>query len=298
MAEDKKNPSNILYVEHHCLKTMSLATRISELVVGSCTQAGYQEGSGATARVNIIAGFYQIDSNSVLLVDTYNHCIRMLDRTTNTTSVLAGKCAVVAGYNDGGFQNAEFNTPFKIISYGDHYFISDYGNLVIRKLQLDTQEISTFVNVTEKPNALLLSLDGEYVFFSWFKGVGRVNLRTKEVVFITSPDKRYHGFRDGPTERAVFERVEEMVYLSESLILMTDVRNNVLRLLNMLTNSVSTICNRGNRTITGTIETCELNFPRSLLVLKDRNQVLIGSLFHMGYVNITGMSLHGPEKLK
>ena len=279
MAEDKKNPSNILYVEHHCLKTMSLATRISELVVGSCTQAGYQEGSGATARVNIIAGFYQIDSNSVLLV-------------------LAGKCAVVAGYNDGGFQNAEFNTPFKIISYGDHYFISDYGNLVIRKLQLDTQEISTFVNVTEKPNALLLSLDGEYVFFSWFKGVGRVNLRTKEVVFITSPDKRYHGFRDGPTERAVFERVEEMVYLSESLILMTDVRNNVLRLLNMLTNSVSTICNRGNRTITGTIETCELNFPRSLLVLKDRNQVLIGSLFHMGYVNITGMSLHGPEKLK
>lgn len=289
MAEDLKHPGNILMAENHCLKTMSLANQKTDLVVGSSTIAGYREGAGGRARFNILSGFEQINSSHVIIIDVYNHCVRMLNRNTNTTSTLVGICGY-SGYRDGYLSSARFNTPFKVIRLPgtDRYLISDYGNLLIRELYLTTGQVSTFVNTTEKPNALLLSRDRRSVFFSWFKGIGEVNLYTKQVKFLTSPDKRYYGFRDGPAGRAVFHRVEEMVYLDDNNILMTDVRNNVLRLFNIRNNFISTICNRGNGTVSGDIERCQINVPRSLLVLPPSRVVLIGCGRYIGFLRVTG----------
>lgn len=299
MAEDLRHPGHLLMAENHCLKTLNLANQQTSLVVGNSYIAGYREGSGGSARFNILSGFEQINSSHVLITDVYNHCIRLLDRSTNTTTTIAGVCGW-SGHRDGPLTSARLNTPFKIIRLPntDRYLISDYGNLLIRELNLATGQVSTFVNTTEKPNALLLSRDGSSVFFSWFKGIGEVNLLTKQVTFLTSPDKKYYGFRDGPASRAVFHRVEEMVYLNDNLILMTDLRNNVLRLFNIRNKYVTTICNTGNSTVSGTIETCQMRVPRSLLVQPSRNRVLIGCVEYIGYLNIRGRLSYNHNVIK
>lgn len=289
MELDLRHPGNVLYAENHCLTTLNPSDLRSDKVVGSSTLRGYHEGIGGTARFDVLSGFKQVNATHVVVLDNSNHCVRIVDRTTNRTSTLAGRCWS-SGYVDGSFPDARFKLPFQIIQSDteNRYLIADYGNLVIRELRLENQQVSTLVNTTEKPNALLLSRDRKSVFFSWFKGVGQVDLQTKEVQFLTSPDKLYYGFRDGAANQAVFERVEEMVYLNDHLILMTDIRNNVLRVFNLISNSISTVCNRDNGTVTGTIASCEIHLPRSLLVMPNRDQVLIGSLRYIGYLNVTG----------
>ena len=142
MAEDLRHPGHLLMAENHCLKTLNLANQQTSLVVGNSYIAGHRECSGGSARFNILSGFEQINSSHVLITDVYNHCIRLLDRSTNTTTMIAGVCGW-SGHRDSPLTSARFNTPFKIIRLPntDRYLISDYGNLLIRELSLATRQV-------------------------------------------------------------------------------------------------------------------------------------------------------------
>ena len=98
MELDRYRPGYLLYTEKRALMTSDGTT--THLIAGNSTQGGYREGVGAEARFNYITGFAQISVKLIVVADFYNHCMRLIDRTTNNTSVFSGQCKS-RGYEDG-----------------------------------------------------------------------------------------------------------------------------------------------------------------------------------------------------
>ena len=110
MELDKYRPGFIVYTDKHALMTSDGTT--THLIAGSSTQRGYREGVGAEARFYTISGFAQISEKLVVVADTINSCLRLIDRTTNKTSVFSGQCQS-EGYEDG--RPGQFNAPWSVV---------------------------------------------------------------------------------------------------------------------------------------------------------------------------------------
>ena len=98
MESDRYRPGHIIHSDLYVLMTSDGTT--THLIAGNSTQGGYREGVGAEARFNYITGFAQISVKLIVVADFYNHCMRLIDRTTNNTSVFSGQCKS-RGYEDG-----------------------------------------------------------------------------------------------------------------------------------------------------------------------------------------------------
>ena len=110
MEFDHYRQGFIVYTDAHALMTSDGTT--THLIAGSSTQWGYREGAGAEARFDRIHGFAQISEKLVVVADYYNHCMRLIERTTNTTSVLGGQCQS-DGYEDG--HPGQFDYPMSVV---------------------------------------------------------------------------------------------------------------------------------------------------------------------------------------
>ena len=84
MQEDLFIPGNIVYSEGKSLKTTNGRTK--QLIAGDSGVYGYAEGIGVDAYFKYIASFLQLNSTTLLVVDSGNHCLRLVDRITTTTS--------------------------------------------------------------------------------------------------------------------------------------------------------------------------------------------------------------------
>ena len=113
MELDRYRPGYIVYPDKHALMTSNGTT--THLIAGSSTQEGYREGVGADARFNDIGGFTQISVKLVVVADTDNNCMRLIDRTTNTTSSFSGQCKSDGdrGYEDG--RPGQFRYPWSVV---------------------------------------------------------------------------------------------------------------------------------------------------------------------------------------
>lgn len=86
------------------------------------------------------------NSDYIIVGDTGNHCIRLLDLKKKIVKTIAGRCGI-QGFMDGPLGNNLLNTPTKLgMDDFGNIWIYETGNSYIRMLSLDpTQE-----NWTEK----------------------------------------------------------------------------------------------------------------------------------------------------
>ena len=87
MDLDRYRPGFILYTDKNALMTSDGTT--THLIAGNSTQYGYREGVGAEARFSYIKGLEQISEKLVVVADSANHCMRLIDRTSNTSSLFS-----------------------------------------------------------------------------------------------------------------------------------------------------------------------------------------------------------------
>lgn len=105
-------------------------------VAGSNTVSGYMDGSLAAARFYNLAGIAMNEPTKIFVVDNGNHCIRLIDFTTNSVSTIAGTGG--AGFADGPGAAAQFNYPRGICFDNEgNLFISDSSNKAIRKITIE-----------------------------------------------------------------------------------------------------------------------------------------------------------------
>ena len=87
---DRYRPGYLVYTDKHALMTSDGTT--THLIAGNSNQPGYREGVGAEARLNYITGSTQISEKLFVIDYLQNHCMRLIDRCTNNTSVFIGQC--------------------------------------------------------------------------------------------------------------------------------------------------------------------------------------------------------------
>jgi serine/threonine-protein kinase len=102
------------------------------LIAGCRSETGFRDGLGAEARFNKPCGLAVYSDGSLVLADTYNHCLRRVS-PQGAVSTFAG-CGQV-GNLDGVGVAARFQYPWNLVVDGQGtIYVSDHGNHSIRRV--------------------------------------------------------------------------------------------------------------------------------------------------------------------
>ena len=77
MEADLYVPGNVIYNDRSSLKTSNGTGW--KIIAGATKELVYKEGTGGDARFSRTIRFTQISRTQIVVSDTYNHCLRLLD---------------------------------------------------------------------------------------------------------------------------------------------------------------------------------------------------------------------------
>ena len=235
-----KNDGSILFSDYRMMKSTDGNT--TETIVGS-TSSGYQEGIGSAARFKTITGFTQISKTNVAIVDYPSHCLRMLNRKTQTTSRLAGVCTTYGNVNG---KSGRFYSPWGVVLDSrdpNKLFVTDYSNNALRSVLINTGEISTVISGLNNPRGLRWNFDKTSLFITnehyirevKFDGKGSV---TKNVNLAGST---LSGNVDGTPSQARYNSPTAIAPLLQGVEVVADCNNARLRIIDNNVNQTQTI---------------------------------------------------------
>src|SRR5689334_19465289 len=125
--------------EANIIRAIDLATgEVRTLVGGDLFDFGDSDGHGNDVRLQHPLGLTRW-SNKLLIADTYNHKIKLLDLSTRTVSSFAGTGK--PGQSDGA--TPSFYEPGGLTLAGDKLYVADTNNHAIRIVDLKTKETKT-----------------------------------------------------------------------------------------------------------------------------------------------------------
>ena len=91
IEEDLYAPNSIILTYLHSIQTFN-GTSLTN-IAGKAADFEYREGIGENARFHSVTHFTQIDATQILVRDSYNGCLRLINRETRQTSRFYGNCA-------------------------------------------------------------------------------------------------------------------------------------------------------------------------------------------------------------
>ena len=178
---------------------------IVSTIAGVARSAGYLDGPTNSSLFNNPYGV-AIDpfNGNIIVSDSANNVIRLIDITSNNVSTLAGVDGG-GGYQDGPTNSSLFSFPIGVAidPFNGNVFVADYYNSVIRLINITSNNVSTFAG-----------------------GLGA----------------GYSGYQDGPINSALFSYPYAVaIDPFNGNIIVADTGNNVIRLINITSNNVSTL---------------------------------------------------------
>ena len=107
LAWDTYIPGNVLIIFENAWATVNFTTNATSVIAGNPSVAGSLriQRPGTDARFHTPFSFFQKNSTHVILIDSLNHCLLLVSRETNTTTILAGKPAT-PGQRIGAFSES------------------------------------------------------------------------------------------------------------------------------------------------------------------------------------------------
>ncbi|MDD5435315.1 MAG: hypothetical protein PH343_07800, partial [Nitrospira sp.] len=202
IVDEKGENIFIVDTDNNVIRKMNLATGEVRTFVGYPGESGTTDGVGRDARFKSPKRGIRI-GNSLIIADTGNHTIRLIDIDTRTVSTLAGDPGV-AGASDtgqGASGVAKFHSPGDLTtdSDGTFLYVADTGNHAIRKVDLATGSVVTIAGLSGS-SGLLDGKNGSALFNSpegiiWSDGIlyisdtgnhlmRRLDISTGEVSFL------------------------------------------------------------------------------------------------------------------
>lgn len=245
---DRYIPGNILYSDMNDLET-------SNGQVSRTFHLGLREA----------AGFHQVSTTIIIVIDVSDHCIYVVDRIKGGPQQYAGICGH-SGYQDG--ITALFNYPLSImqdLKKENLYIITDSQNNALRWLDISRQlpQVSTIVKsdstLIRPQSATQDSRTGD-LFVTVPHSVVRYDYATGKLETIAGSSQT--GNNDGSLSSARFSSPFGIALLAYNQLVLADKKNNRLRLLDLNTNSVSTICPREH----SFSDICSLSYPQSIMI--------------------------------
>ena len=266
IAEDEFIPGNLLFADSRSLKTTD-GTTTSHIAGAISKSYGYIDGVGANARFFLIISMIQLSISYVIVADYHNHCLRSVDRTTNLTSTYSGNCTN-RGDRDG--VDALFTRPRSIIldlMNSQQLIISEYHSGSLKTVNIVRKHVSTMYRSSYSLRNLLQDPSTGNIYVAFEQGLGLYDYQGNTFSIITG--SRTTGFEDGEFSQLRFFYPQGLVFLSRSTLLVVDHFNDRLRVLDLTTNTSSSICSGVRGHSDGDLSSCQLDRPWSLLKVND-----------------------------
>jgi sugar lactone lactonase YvrE len=133
-----------LYVadtSNNTIRQIVIGTREVTTLAGIPGSVGSADGIGVEAAFNSPHGI-TTDGRNLYVADTNNYTIRKVVIATREVTTFAGS-AGSSGSADGTYTTARFRDPCGITTDGTNLYVSDTGNLTIRRIVIDSGTVTT-----------------------------------------------------------------------------------------------------------------------------------------------------------
>ena len=240
---DEYNAGEMIYIHEIALKSTS-AGATATIIAGNVNEQAFKNGAASVARFDRPEGFTKTSSICIVVSDTYNKCVRVINLADmgNTVANFSGRCGS-QGDKDG--LDGKFKRPKAIIldkKNSNQLFVSD-DNQALRTIVISTGEIGTF---TETGNALLRLVnymtqheDGD-IFVSAHLSISRVSYEDKSVKKIVGVKSvRNDGDEVGLFSEALFSYPAGLQFIGKNALLMADEQNSKVKLIDLKEKEVS-----------------------------------------------------------
>ena len=135
-----------LYVadtRNHTIRKVTLDGRSVTTLAGSAGVGDEVDGTGAAARFDSPSGIWG-DGTYLYVSDREGDTIRKIEIASGIVTTLAGDAYAGGAVDDTGLA-AEFNEPRGIWGDGTYLYVGEKGNHAIRKIEIATRVVTTFV---------------------------------------------------------------------------------------------------------------------------------------------------------
>ena len=286
LCEDNYLTGNIVYAE--ASPPISLRTTDGQsypLIAGNESESGYAEGVRRAARFRWISSCLHLNKTSLLVVDSGNHCLRLVDRISHQTSPFVGSCTQV-GYRDG--DDPLFRSPQKVIldlMNNNQLLLLDRSNHVLRAINMQNMSASTLAmfNTSLQQKSFAQHTDGNvYVFES--SSLFKYDYVTQTITLVAGSSHGTGELRDGPLLESQFGAppMLDMIFLNSNDMLVTDMLNGKLRLVDLGWNMVFSICTGRKLYGVRSLTNCRLQNPRALLAVN--NAIYVGCSHRIEFI--------------
>ncbi|KAF6021338.1 hypothetical protein EB796_020354 [Bugula neritina] len=291
VADDYIKGNYIIVWGHSICTTSDFITL--ENITGSLDQNAYAQGPPGRARFDTITGVVtNPTSNKQIWVSDYgNSCIRTVNRETGFTNVLTGRCREKT-VQDGTINSAGVAYPFGMaVSPSDRqkvYFYENGEGSIRCILRIGPSwYLRTVLGLRKKISGLNFDPAGKFLYLSYETSIVRVPTTWENpsqeisIDFIDSIAEDIIsgvGHEDGPLESARMKDPMHIIFLDETTFLFADYNNHVLRMVDLLNSSISTICvpqGTDYNVTEGAIDTCRIELPRQIVQSKESSKLYI-----------------------
>lgn len=286
-TENDPSKTHLMYAEHRYLGT-AFGNQTS-IIVGSPEEGGYWEGEGISARFRYITSFTQLNATTVVVVDSWSHCLRLVDKTTSETTPFLGKCGKPGSPEQfpPGFyypRNVLYDTKSNSLIVTEWLPRSS-----LYSIELVTAEVTVLMKDNlRRPSGMTFDYLKENIFITGGNSITRFNMEMKTETKIVGSSK--HGFRDGPLSTAIFDWPAEIVSLSEGILVVADSANHRLRVIEFDGDGhgqVTSICTGDfPERMDGPISLCTVNAPEGLLYAA--GMIYIGEVGSIRRIHVQG----------
>ncbi len=221
-------------------------------------QRGKQNGPAANAEFSSPQGL-ALDGQTLYVADTNNHLIRTINLKTSQVQTVLGTGHEVFDVTGGGAgRNQGINSPWDLAVRGKWLYIAMAGEHQIWRMNIQTHQAAAFAGsgseglqngslsnaALAQPSGLALSGDTLYFADSENSAVRGVHLSAKRVFTLVGHGLFDFGDQDGPASSALLQHDLGVAILGKNL-LVADTYNDKLRLINTVSNQVTTFAGNG-----------------------------------------------------
>ena len=147
-----------------------------------------------------------------------------------------------------------------------HILISEFGG-IIKTMNTTNRNVSYFGTVGRTVYSAIQLLETGDFYMTVSQAVGIFSYQMKTFTVISGSTSS--GFKDGPFSDVQFNHPFVLSFLNNHTLLVSDHVNNRLRVLDLITNTSSSICTGDVGHADGNFSTCTLYRPYGLLILTD-----------------------------
>jgi hypothetical protein len=144
VTQDNNGNIYVADICNNAIRKIDTNGYVSTFAGGGPAAPEFLDANGESARLYRPTSIvYNPADGNLYVADSNNNCIRRIDPQGNTTTYTGNK---EGGYVNGNLSQARFNTPTDLVIYSGIMYISDSLNNCIRRIDMATGAVTTYIN--------------------------------------------------------------------------------------------------------------------------------------------------------